>query len=51
MFGAYYRHLAPIIGTPSAGLVNYQNHNIFHCGCTLNISEIVESQKYGFRSF
>ena len=22
-FGTYYRHLAPIIGTPSAGLVKY----------------------------
>ena len=30
MFGVYYRYLASITGTPSAGLVNYQNHNIFH---------------------
>ena len=44
-FGTYYRHLAPIIGTPSAGLVKYQNHSIFLLFCTLIISEMVESDK------
>ena len=44
-FGTYYRHLAPIIGTPSAMLVKYKNHNIFHWACSLNISEMVESDK------
>ena len=27
-FGTYYRHLAPIIGTPSAMLIIHQNHII-----------------------
>ena len=43
--------MAPIIGTPSAGLVKYQNLNIFHGACALDIYELIESLKFGFQSF